>query len=405
MLYKYNNMKNYFEISSRLTGSTSVEIVRSLYHAIEWKQRLIGILGARGTGKTTLMLQFIKLNYTNPTDALYISLDKLLLYNQTLYEVADWFYKTGGVYLFLDEVHKYPTWAMEVKSIYDDFPSLKIVFSGSSALLLQKAEADLSRRASVYRLHNLSFREFIHFSSGIEFPKVTLDELLKKHTEIANAINLKIRPLAHFGEYLVMGAYPYYFENKTLYFERVAATVKTIIESDLMAIGSFSYSSLISMQRVLAMIADSVPFKPNISELGRKAGIARDILLRMIDLLVRADLLMTLRQDSMPTGYLTKPEKLYLQNTTLAGALSFNQQPDIGSVRETFFLNQTGYGYQVTMPDAGDFLVDNRYTFEIGGSNKTSRQITGIENSFVVQDNIETGFGNVIPLWLFGFLY
>jgi len=398
-------MKYYFEISSRLTGSTSVEIVRSLYHTIDWNQRLIGILGARGTGKTTLMLQFIKQNYTNPTDALYISLDKMVLFNQSLYEVADWFYKSGGVHLLLDEVHKYPSWAMEIKSIYDDFPSLKIVFSGSSALLLQKSEADLSRRASVYRLHNLSFREFIHFSTGIEFPPATLDDLIQNHTGIATEINVKIRPLAHFGEYLANGAYPYYFENKVLYFDRVATTVKTIIENDLMAIGSFSYSSLIYMQKVLSMIADSVPFKPNISELSRKAGIARDILLRMIDLLVRADLLMTLRQSSLPTGYLTKPEKLYLQNTTLAGALSFNRQPDTGSVRETFFLNQVGYGHQVTMPVAGDFLVDNRYTFEIGGSNKTNRQIRGIENSFVVQDNIETGFGNVIPLWLFGFLY
>ena len=405
MLYKNNNMKKYFEISSRLTGSTSVEIVRSLYHTIDWNQRLIGILGARGTGKTTLMLQFIKKNYTNPTDALYVSLDKMVLFNQSLYEVADWFYKSGGAHLFLDEVHKYPTWAMEVKSIYDDFPSLKIVFSGSSALLLQKAEADLSRRASVYRLHNLSFREFIHFSTGIEFPPLTLDDILQNHTGIATEINVKIRPLAHFGEYLATGAYPYYFENKVLYFDRVTATVKTIIENDLMSIGSFSYSSLISMQKVLSMIADSVPFKPNISELSRKAGIARDILLRMIDLLVRADLLMTLRQNSLPTGYLTKPEKLYLQNTTLAGALSFNRQPDTGSVRETFFLNQMGYGHLVTMPDAGDFLVDNRYTFEIGGSNKTNRQIREVENSFVVQDNIETGFGNVIPLWLFGFLY
>jgi uncharacterized protein len=398
-------MKNFFEISSRLTGSTSVEIVRSLYHTIDWNQRLIGILGARGTGKTTLMLQFIKQNYTNPTDALYVSLDKMVLFNQSLYEVADWFYISGGVHLFLDEVHKYPTWAIEVKSIYDDFPSLKIVFSGSPALLLQKAEADLSRRASVYRLHNLSFREFIHFSSGLEFPQVTLDDILQNHTGIANNINLKIRPLAHFGEYLATGAYPYYFENKVLYLDRVAATVKTIIENDLMPIGSFSYSSLISMQKVLSMIADSVPFKPNISELSRKAGIARDILLKMIDLLVRADLLMTLRQNSMPTGYLTKPEKLYLQNTTLSGALSFNRQPDIGSVRETFFLNQVGYGHQVTLPEAGEFLVDSQHTFEIGGSNKTSRQIKGIDNSFVVQDNLETGYGNVIPLWLFGFLY
>jgi hypothetical protein len=211
--------------------------------------------------------------------------------------------------------------------------------------------------------------------------------------------------LALFPEYLKSGAYPYSFENLPLFHDRLLSTVKTIIESDLMSISSFSYSSIVAMQKILALIAESVPFKPNISELSRKSGIARDILLKMIDLLIRADLLMILRQDSSPTGYLTKPEKVFLQNSSLAWALSLNHEPEIGAIRETFFLNQLSCNHTVTLPKSGDFLVNNRFTFEIGGPGKTNIQIKNIAESYVVQDNIETGFGNTIPLWHFGFLY
>ncbi len=398
-------MNSYYETSLRLIESTSTEIVRYLYHQIDWKQRLVGILGARGTGKTTLMLQYLKNTYGIGQQALYVSLDRLILRNAKLYDLADQFYKNGGEQLFLDEVHKYPNWAMEIKSVYDDFPSLRIVFSGSSALLLHQAEADLSRRASVYRLHNLSFREFVYFKSRIDLPVVDLVHLLEKHPAIASEINRQIRPLVLFGEYLKSGAYPYYFENPVLFHERIAATVKTIVEVDLLAIASFTYSSIVSIQKVLALIAESVPFKPNISELSRKSGVSRDILLKMIDLLIRADLLLMLRQDSSPTGYLTKPEKLYLHNTSLAWALSINRDPEIGSLRETFFLNQVSCKHCVALPKSGDFLVDDRYTFEVGGSTKTNHQIKYVSNGYVVQDNLETGYLNTIPLWLFGFLY
>jgi hypothetical protein len=398
-------MNNYFETSSRLVTATSTEIVRYLYHLVDWNQRLIGILGARGTGKTTLMLQRLKIQDTQDNETLYLSLDRLVLLNYSLYELADKFYKMGGKQLFLDEVHKYPNWAIEIKSIYDDFPSLKIVFSGSSALLLHQAEADLSRRASMYHLHNLSFREFLNFKTGDDLPIISLEQILTDHINQANNINQKLRVLPIFAEYLKSGAYPYYFENTLLFHDRVMATVKTIIESDLMALSSFSYTSIVAMQKILALIAESVPFKPNISELSRKSGVARDILLKMIDLLIRADLLLMLRQDSTPTGYLTKPEKLFLHNSSLAWALSANGKPDIGSVRETFFINQLSCLHRVTLPKTGDFLVNNQFTFEIGGANKTSIQIRETNESFVVQDNIEIGFYQTIPLWIFGFLY
>ena len=398
-------MNKYYEIAARLVQATSTQIVRYLYDSIDWNQRLIGILGARGTGKTTLMLHRLKLHHAENREALYLSLDRLVLLNESLYNLADLFYKQGGKFLFLDEVHKYPNWAIELKSIYDDFPALQLVFSGSSALLLQEAKAALSRRASMYHLHNLSFREFIQFKTGIEFSPVPLEQIINDHSRQTAFINQKIRALPLFPEYLKAGAYPYYFENPTLFYDRLMATVKTIIESDLMALSSFSYSSIVAMQKILALVAESVPFKPNISELSRKSGVARDILLKMIDLLVRPDLLPLLRQDSSPTGYLTKPEKLYLHNTALAWALSINREPETGSLRETFFLNQAACKHRVTLPKNGDFMVDNKFTIEIGGPNKTKRQIENIPNSFVVQDNIETGFGTTIPLWLFGFLY
>lgn len=398
-------MNNYFDTSVRLIQATTTNIVRYLYVEIDWKQRLIGILGARGTGKTTLMLQRLKKQYTESHEALYLSLDRLVLLNNSLYDMADRFYKQGGKILFLDEVHKYPNWAIELKSIYDDYPALQMVFSGSSALLLQQANADLSRRASMYHLHNLSLREFLHFKTGVEMPPLTLEQILENHIGHAVAINQTLRVLPLFDEYLKAGSYPYYFENPPLFHDRLMATVKTIIESDLMAISTFSYSSIVAMQKILALIAESVPFKPNISELSRKSGIARDILLKMIDLLVRADLLLMLRQDSSPTGYLTKPEKLYLYNPALAWALSTNREPETSAVRETFFLNQLSCRHLITLPKTGDFLANNKFTFEIGGAGKDRRQIKDISDSYVVHDNIETGFGNSIPLWLFGFLY
>ena len=398
-------MRHFFETTQRLIESTSTERIRYLYAQIDWNQRLVGILGARGTGKTTLMLQYLKLNYGSSMKAMYASLDRLVLSDSSLYDLAEQFYKNGGVHLFIDEVHKYPDWAIELKGIYDDFPSLKVVFSGSSALLLHKSEADLSRRASLYRLHNLSFREFIQFKTGQVFEPVPLNQIMNNHLPISVSINQQIRPLVLFQEYIRSGAYPYYFEHPALFYDRVYATVKTIIETDFPAIASFTYSSLVSLQKVLAFIADSVPYKPNISELSRKTGVARDILLKMIDLLIRADLLMMLRQDSSPTGYLTKPEKLFLHNTTLAWVLSANGDPETGSLRETFFMNQVSSMHQLTLPKNGDFLIDHKYTIEIGGTNKTKKQIFDIANSFVVQDQIETGYLNTIPLWLFGFLY
>jgi len=402
---KQQIMQNLFRYSNALIADVSLNFTRYLYKAIKWDDRLIGITGARGIGKTTLMIQYIHKTYGIGAIALYVSLDHFYFLKNNLFDLAEEFYINGGRHLFLDEVHRYPNWSSELKNIFDNFPKLKIVFSGSSALQIHKAEADLSRRAVMYKLGSMSLREYIELTKNLNIGSWTLDEILKNHLLISQEIQQKIQPIQVFNEYLKGGVYPFYSESTAKFEQRLMSTVNVIIENDLMAIENFSYSTLINIRRILAFIADSVPFKPNISELGRKTGVSRDILLRLIDLLEKSDLLILLKQDSVPTGYLTKPEMIYLQNTALLYCLTQNQNPEKGTLRETFFVNQLRENHLVNTSRQGDFLIDNTYVFEIGGKNKTGKQISGMESSFVVQDDIEMGYKNFIPLWLFGFLY
>jgi len=398
-------MQNLFRYSSGLVSETNLRFTRYLFNQIDWNDRLIGITGARGIGKTTLLLQKIKHSYGNNQDALYVSLDNFYFLKKSLFELAEEFSINGGKYLFIDEVHRYPTWSTEIKSIYDTFQNLSIVFSGSSALQILKAEGDLSRRASMYKLGSMSLREYIQLADKGTFESYSITELLDNHIDVAREITKSIQPIPLFREYLKGGAYPFYVGSSATFHQRLLSTVNVIIENDLMAIEHFSYSTLVHIRRLLSFITDSVPFKPNISELSRKTGISRDILLKLIDLLEKSELLISLRQDSSPTGYLTKPEKIYLNNTALQYSLSLNQNPETGTLRETFFANQLKQNHRVTIPERGDFLIDNRYTFEVGGKNKTNRQIADISNAYVVQDDIEIGFRKIIPLWLLGFLY
>lgn len=398
-------MQNLFRYSNALITDVRLDFTRYLYDTIKWDDRLIGITGARGIGKTTLMVQYIRKTYGIGTIALYVSLDHFYFLKNRLFDLAEEFYINGGRHLFIDEVHRYPNWSSELKNIFDNFPKLKIVFSGSSVLQIYKAEADLSRRAVMYKLGPMSLREYISLTRNINVGSWTLNEILKNHLSIAQEIRQNIQPIPVFTEYLKGGVYPFYSESTSKFEQRLMSTVNVIIENDLMAIERFSYSTLINIRRILAFIADSVPFKPNITELGRKTGVSRDVLLRLIDLLEKSDLLILLKQDSTPTGYLTKPEMIYLQNTALLYCLTQNQNPEKGTLRETFFVNQLRENHLVNISRRGDFLVDDFYVFEIGEKNKTGKQVSGMENSFVVQDDIEMGYKNFIPLWLFGFLY
>lgn len=398
-------MQNLYRYSSSLITDSDLRFKRYLFNQIDWDDRLIGITGARGIGKTTLLLQRIKQSFGTSEEALYVSLDNFYFLKKSLFDLAEEFSVNGGRFLFIDEVHRYPTWSSEIKNIYDTFRNLKIVFSGSSALQIFKAEGDLSRRASMYKLSSMSLREYIELAHNVVFQNNTLSELLEHHIDIASEITKRIKPLPIFKDYLKGGSYPFYLGSSASFHQRLLSTVNVIIENDLMAIEHFSYTTLVHLRRLLALIADSVPFKPNISELSRKTGISRDILLRLIDLLEKSELLISLRQDSSPTGYLTKPEKIYLNNTSLLYSLTLNQNPETGTLRETFFVNQLRENHLVNLPKKGDFIVEGKFVFEVGGRSKTAQQIADLPEAFIVQDDIEVGYRNRIPLWLFGFLY
>ncbi len=396
-LYKYSKIR---------VNSMSDKFIRYLYYNIEWDDRLIGITGARGTGKTTLMLQYLKKNFKNSNKAIYVSMDDFYFTKNRLFDFAEEFYLYGGRYLYIDEIHKYKSWSIEIKNLYDTFSDLRVVFSGSSALQITKSEVDLSRRAAIYHLHELSFREYLNLSKKIDISIFKLEDILNNHQQIIPDILSKTKDIIpEFNNYLEKGMYPFFMETKGQFYDRLISTVNLIIESDLQSIEGINYQTTIKLKKIIALIADSVPFKVNISELSRKSGMSRDVLLRMLSSLDRANLINILRQTSMPTGHLTKPEKIYLNNTTLLKALSTNNSFSVGTSRETFFLNQLLQNHFVTYPKQGDFMIDDKYIFEVGGKNKAQKQIVGIENSYIAADDIEYGFENKIPLWLFGFLY
>jgi len=378
---------------------------RYLLDEIEWDDKLIGIRGFRGVGKTTLMLQRLKMEYGNSSRALYVTLDNFYFTKNRLYDFAEQFYLNGGRALFLDEVHRYPSWSIEIKNLYDLYDDLKIVFSGSSALQLHKEDGDLSRRAAMYNLHELSFREYLELSGKAKFDSVSLNSILENHQEMALEIIKKVTIIPLFKEYLREGVYPFFKDAKGQYDDRLMNTVNVVIESDLQIIESINYKTAYKLRQLVAVLADSVPFKVNISELSRRVGLSRDVLLVLLGAMDRANLIKAIRQEGSAMGYLTKPDKIYLNNTSLLFALNSGEENIDGTVRETFFMNQMFQAHKVKSSKSGDFFVDKKYTFEVGGKGKGFKQIAGLGNSFVVADNLEFGYGNKIPLWLFGFMY
>lgn len=380
---------------------------RYLFNDINWNNRLIAIKGARGSGKTTLLLQRIRFKLPKDTSPLYVSLDNLYFLENTLIDLAKEFVLQGGTHLFLDEVHKYPQWSRELKLIYDQLPTLKTVFTSSSMLEIYKGESDLSRRSVNYHLKELSFREFIYFTKGYTLPIVTLEELLKDHKEIARTVIQDLQsPVKDFKEYLQYGCYPYYMEGRKEYPSKLIQTINLIIEVDVNAVENISYSDSRKIKKLLLAIAQSAPFTPNVSKLSERLGISRDFLLNSIKLLDRADLVIELFRPTKGIGAFTKPEKLFLNNTNLIFALSRTAN-EVGTVRETFFANQFKNlnAHEIHLAEKGDFLIDRKHVFEIGGKGKPTNQIKGLKNAYVVRDDIEAGGLNIIPLYLFGLLY
>ena len=397
-------MNSIQEKFQRKIQDTSLSFIRSQMTDIAWEARLIGIKGARGVGKTTLLLQYIKKNLPINEETLYVSLDNIWFAENNLSDLTDSFVKKGGKYLFLDEVHKYPNWAQELKNIYDDYPQLKIVFTGSSLLEILNARADLSRRAIIYTMQGLSYREYLNLILKVEMPILSLEDIVSNHTKLAQDLNNTIKPLQHFDSYLKSGYYPFFLEAPALYFQRLEEVINLILEIELPLLRKVDIAYINKLKQLLQIIAQSVPFMPNISKLSERIGINRNTLISYLYFLNEAHIIKNLYRDAKGISQLQKPDKIYLDNTNLQYAFSTNNA-NIGNIRETFFVNQLSYKHLVEYTKQGDFRVDWMYTFEIGGAQKTKKQIKDLENAFIASDDIEYGYQNKIPLWLFGFLY
>lgn len=398
-------MEELFDIFYRELRKADLSFQRYLMNDIDWEGRLLAITGARGTGKTTLLLQHIRHTFgDSPKEALYVSADNIWFSGNRLFDLAGDFEKQGGRYLFIDEIHKYENWSREIKNIYDSFSGLKVVIAGSSMLEIYKGNADLSRRAVHYVLQGLSFREFLNYDQGFDFDKFTLGEILQNHIEIAGSFNDKMRPLPLFNAYLKQGYYPYYKSDKRFYLSKLANTVNLILEVDLPAIKAIEMHSVRKIKKLLWIISQSVPFTPNITDLANHLGVSRNSLLSYLAILEQGGLVNLLQSRTKNINSLAKPEKIYLNNTNQIYAFAADK-PDIGNLRETFFFNQLKTIGELTSSNGGDFIFDDKYIFEIGGKNKGHEQITGLKNAYLALDKLEYGFGNKIPLWLFGMLY
>jgi len=397
-------METLFEKSEMVLSRVETNFKRYLLREINWNNRLIGIKGARGTGKTTLLLQRLHELGLNSNKAIYISLDDLFFTTHALNEVAESFYKQGGKYLFLDEVHKYKNWSRAIKNLYDFYPDLQIVFTGSSIIDISREEADLSRRVLMYELHGLSLREYIAYKNGLVLSKTTLEELVNKPLDIRNRFPNDFRPLQYFKSYLTEGYYPFFKEDVQGYHQRLQQLVRIIVEYDMAELADFDIRNAKKMLQLLGIIAENVPFKPNVSSLAQKSGIHRNTISSYFSYLEQARLIHQLYPSGISTAILQKPEKIYLNNPNLAYALSV-ESPNEGNLRETFFINQIKVNHRLSYPRSGDFKVDEKYTFEIGGLNKGAKQLEGVENAMIIKDNLEYPIPGALPLWIFGFLY
>ena len=384
---------------------TKTDFTRGLMREINWDDRLIGLKGARGVGKTTLLLQYIKLELNDKLEqTLYVSLDHFWFAENRLFDLAEDFSLQGGKFLFVDEVHKYPDWSLELKLIYDTFPGLKVVFTGSSLLEILNARADLSRRAVVYTMQGLSFREYLEIKTGQSFDVQTLDYILSDENNLSSTVLEVTSPVGHFKQYLKKGYYPFFLEGEISYLSKINEVANLILEIELPLLRKVDSAYIPRIKQLLYILAESVPFKPNVTKLSERIGIKRNTLVNYLHYLEEVKLTINLHRDSLGISKLQKPLKIYLENPNLMYAIK-SEQIDIGTLRETFFLNQTAYQHQVTYPEKGDFYIQNHGLFEVGGKNKTRKQLQGTENGYLALDDIEFKNGNKIPLWHFGFLY
>jgi predicted AAA+ superfamily ATPase len=395
----FNNLR--LESLSAIDRASSLA-VRGLVAKIDWSDRLIGLLGPKGVGKSTALLQ----QCSAQGDAgLYLSLDSPSALEHPLLELARQFYTNGGKTLFLDEVHKYPGWSVAIKNIYDQVPKLRVVFSGSSALHIYASDGDLSRRASIYQLPVLSLREFIAIETGMELPTISLHTLAESGNAFAAEIVQKLQPVPYLKRYFENGAYPFYLEGVSRFHAKLRNVVNYTIEADLVQLFNLDPQYIPKLRKLLQMLSTSVPFTPNISSLAQALEISRASVLRYLELLERGGVIALAHSPGRGYQKLAKPEKVFFDNPNLVWAFAAGRH-EIGQLRETFVISQLRSAQsKVEIPPNGDFLVDNQLLIEVGGAAKGDRQVRDQKNGIVLRDDFEVGAGRILPLWVVGFLY
>lgn len=389
-------MKTLYQKFETLLQSTTTDFKRYLYDEVSWGSRMIGIIGARGVGKTTMILQHIK-ESLDSKKALYVSADDMYFGENRLFDLANDFYKNAGEYLFIDEIHKYTDWSRELKNIYDSFPTMKVVFTGSSVLDILKGSADLSRRAIIYKLQGLSFREYLKFFHNYDVKVCSLEQIVKNEIKVENIQH----PLPLFNDYLKRGYYPFGIENEMNL--RLGQIIVQTLESDIPQYANLNVGTSRKLKRLLSIIAKNVPFKPNFSKISKMIGVSRNSLDDYFSYMEKAGLIGQLRNETSGISGLGKVDKVYLDNTNIIFNL-VGEKSNVGNLRETFFFNQMRVKNKVISSKKADFVIED-YTFEIGGKNKQQNQIEKDGKSFVIKDDIEYGYRNVIPLWAFGLNY
>jgi len=400
-------LNKFRQYQNALLKSLKTNHTRYFYGELDNNQKLLAIVGARGVGKTTTLLQYLKNSELPNSQKLYISTD--WFDSETIFDIAQEFYKHEGKLLIIDEIHKYPNFEKELKNIYDIF-DIRVIISGSSALSIDHSKADLSRRVLKKEVKGLSFREFLEFKYGISLQTIDLDSIFKNHINLSYEILETFHKpsiLPDFKEFLSNGYYPFYFQDKDLasYLLKLKETINVVLEVDIPTISNIRYTTIRKFKKLIEFICSSAPYTPNMQTLLSKMDMHKNEyseLYTYLDYLQKAKILRLIRSSSKKDAILTKPEKIYLNNPNLHFAYCNNRE--MGTLREVFFASMLE-GYNVFIPKKGDFLIEDKYIVEVGGKNKPFKQIKDIDNSFVVADNIEIGSGNKIPLWLFGFLY
>jgi len=389
------------KLSKRFLSTKVASFRRFLFDKIDFSAQIIGIIGGRGSGKTTLMRQYAKTSKYRPSQILYISCDHPSVINEDIYEIADDFYTHGGRLLLLDEVHKIKNFSSYIKAIYD-FTNLQVIFSGSSAINIRHEIGDLSRRALIYNMPVLSFREFLALKNIAHFKTYSLNDILSSHEDIAVDITSYIKPLEHFNNYLEYGAYPFFKEGIESYSDRLLEVVNVTIDSDLASIFSINYDKLDALKKVLYMLCSTTPYEINKSKLSSNAGISWSTLSKYLEYMQKGSLINIIR-GSKGHKAVQIPNKILLNNPNLFYVLC--AKADLGAIRESFLVSQLATKHQIHYHNKGDFLVDDKIVLEVGGRSKDGKQIANLKDAYLTIDDIESGYDNIIPLWLFGFLY